>query len=143
LPFVKVCLKTTIPKAYPENPATLGEHLLRRRKVLGLRQKEVAKLLGVDTFTVLNWERGKTAPKIRHLPQIVSFLGYDPAPPPAARTFGDELFAARRKLGVSRKKLARLMGVDDSTVRRWEEAKSMPRGPQLSALCRFMKKAAL
>jgi len=116
---------------------------LRRRKVLGLWQRHVAKLLRVDTITILNWEKGKTAPKIRHLSRIISFLGYDPYPPPAPRTFGDELFSARRKLGVSRKKLARQIGVDDSTVRRWEEARSLPRGAQISALCRFMGKALL
>ena len=115
--------------------------MLRRRKILGLWQRDVAKLLGVDTFTILNWEKGKTTPKIRHLPRIIAFLDYDPYPPAAPRTFGDEVFTARRKLGVSRKRLARQIGVDDSTIRRWEEGKSIPRGVQLSQLCRFLEKA--
>jgi hypothetical protein len=49
---------------------------------LGLRQKDVGKLLRVDDFTALNWEKGKTTPETRCLPRIVLFLGYDPFPVP-------------------------------------------------------------
>ena len=78
LPFVKVCLKTKIPRAFPEHPVTLGEHLLRHRMEVGLRQRDVGKLLKVDAFTILNWEKVKTVPATRYLPRIVAFLGYDP-----------------------------------------------------------------
>jgi DNA-binding XRE family transcriptional regulator len=47
---------------------------------LGLLQHEVAAQLGVDKFTVLNWERGKTAPDVRYYPAIITFLGYNPLP---------------------------------------------------------------
>ena len=82
LPFVRVCLKTKIPRGYPENPATLGEHLLRRRMELRLRQMDVGKRLKVGAFTVLNWEKDKTIPATRYLPRIADFLGYDPFPAP-------------------------------------------------------------
>jgi hypothetical protein len=39
----------------------------------------VAELIGVDLFTVLNWERGATKPKFRYLPAIIRFLGYNPS----------------------------------------------------------------
>lgn len=49
-------------KDYPENPQTLGQHLKRRRRELGLLQREVAKRMGIDTFIYHNWEMDKTAP---------------------------------------------------------------------------------
>lgn len=47
---------------------------------LGLLQREVAQQLGVDKWTVLNWERGKTSPDVRYYPAIIEFLGYNPFP---------------------------------------------------------------
>jgi transcriptional regulator with XRE-family HTH domain len=45
---------------------------------LGITQKEVARRMEVDPWTVINWERGKTRPASRALPRIVQFLGNDP-----------------------------------------------------------------
>jgi DNA-binding XRE family transcriptional regulator len=39
-------------------PVTLGDHLRRRRLELGLHQKDVAKIIGVTTSSVWNWEHG-------------------------------------------------------------------------------------
>lgn len=39
----------------PTPPRTLGEHLLVVRYERGLRQKDVARELGVDQFTLGNW----------------------------------------------------------------------------------------
>ncbi len=136
LPFVKVCLKTKISKGYPENPTTLGEHLSRRRMELELRQKDVGPLLTVDDSTVLNWEKGKTIPATRYLPQIVTFLGYDPFPAP--RTLGERVVAARRRLGIPRKKLARRLGVDEGALKRWEEDRMTPQGRCLAKLAQFL-----
>ena len=63
---------------YPEHPKSLGEHLKKRRLDLGLLQREVATWLGVNGWTVGNWENGKTQPARRFTPKIVQFLGYDP-----------------------------------------------------------------
>jgi len=139
LPFVRVCLKTKIPKGYPENPSTLGEHLLRRRMELGLQQKDVGPFLSVDDSTVLNWEKGKTVPATRYLPRIVSFLGYDPFPAP--RTLGERVVAARRKIGIPRKQLARRLGVDEGALKRWEEERAKPQGRCLAKLARFLADA--
>ena len=139
LPFVRVCLKTKISKPYSENPSTLGEHLLRRRMELGLRQKDVGGLFKVDAFTVLNWEKDKTIPATWYLPRIVAFLGYDPLPPP--QTFGERIIAVRRRLGIPRKKLALRLGVDEGALKRWEEDRMTPRGSCLSKIHRFLVRA--
>ena len=76
-----VTLKALKPKDYPEHPRTLGEHLVARRRSLGLYQKDVALLLGVGPETVLHWEKGQTSPPDRSWPSIIRFLGYDPGRP--------------------------------------------------------------
>jgi DNA-binding XRE family transcriptional regulator len=43
---------------------------------LGMTQKEAARLLGVDQWTVINWEKGRTEPVKRLVPSITLFLGY-------------------------------------------------------------------
>lgn len=100
----------------------MGEHLKRRRLDLGKTQKEVAREIGVSHKTYEYWEQGRTAePEIRHYPAIVRFLGYDPAPPDPTVSIGERLRAARRARGLSRKKLAKLIGIDESTLWKWEQ----------------------
>jgi transcriptional regulator with XRE-family HTH domain len=55
-------------------PETLGERILKKRLELGLTQAQVGKLLGVTSFTVLNWEKGKCEPRGKFLLGIKSFL---------------------------------------------------------------------
>ena len=45
----------------PNEPKTLGERLKKRRLELHLFQKDVAKLIGTDTATIQNWERGSVS----------------------------------------------------------------------------------
>lgn len=40
------------------------------RKNSGLTQQQVADILGVSKFTVLNWETGKTEPSVSQLAKI-------------------------------------------------------------------------
>lgn len=61
-------------KAYPKEVKTLGDAIRKRRLDLGLLQKDVAKIIGCDKISVLNWERGHTHPSAKHMPQVVIFL---------------------------------------------------------------------
>lgn len=36
----------------------------------GMRQKDVANCLGVDTATIINWEHGRTSPRIDQLQEL-------------------------------------------------------------------------
>jgi DNA-binding transcriptional regulator YiaG len=62
-----------MPAGYPKRPKTGGERIKKKRMDMGLFQKDVAKLIGVSTDTVTNWEKGRTKPtkdnmlKIQHL----------------------------------------------------------------------------
>jgi transcriptional regulator with XRE-family HTH domain len=108
-----------IKKAWDFEPKTVGEHIKRERLKRGLLQKDVAPLFNVDMFTILNWETGKTKPKIKDVPALIRFLGYDPEPPSPV-TIAEHLWASRRLRGWSQREAASYMGVDPSTWANWE-----------------------
>ena len=47
-----------------------------------LDNQELARTLGCDPGTLLNWEKGRVAPDVGFWPAILAFLGYDPRPEP-------------------------------------------------------------
>ena len=128
LPFCKIMLKAAKFTPYPKEPRTVGDHLKKRRYELGLFQKDVAEQLGVTADTVLNWEASTCSPSVRYIPRIIRFLGIDPFPPP--RTLGERIVAKRRPLGLSRKRLAKRIGVDEGALARWERDAALPTGGQ-------------
>jgi site-specific DNA recombinase len=110
----------------PEQLNTLGDHLLRRRLTLKLLQKQVAKQLGVDEASVYNWENNRSRPGVAYMPAIIRFLGYNPLPP--ADGWPDRLVKGRTALGLSQKESAKRIGVDPSTLARWERGEREPTG---------------
>ena len=77
---MRVQLKPLIKKEWDFESQTFGEHIRRRRLVLYITQEEAALRLGVNAWTVHNWEVGETKPAIQFIPALVGFLGYDPEP---------------------------------------------------------------
>jgi len=118
LPWVPIRLKCLTPKKPEFEPRTLGEHLKRCRLLRKLGQKEAARLLGVTSWTVFNWEKGRTGPPIESLPALLRFLGYDPFPQPTS--LPERLLAKRRGMGWSIRKAAGQLGVDPGAWRDWE-----------------------
>jgi len=119
-------------------PVTLGDHIRRRRLELGLEQRELARQLGADEMTVCNWEKGRTFPSIRFLPRIVRFLGYVPFRLDSL-SVGERLRLTRMLLGLSQRELARKLGVDPSTVRKWEAGKSAPARHHVASIDEILK----
>lgn len=113
------------PDGYPRKLETLGDHLRKRRLDLGLLQRDVAQRLGVHKGTVHNWETNRTTPPLRFVPRIVQFLGYVPYYTTPS-TLGKRILTARRLLGLTQKELARQLGIDPSTLGRWEGDKGKP-----------------
>lgn len=109
------------PKAADFEPQTLGQHVKKRRLILGLQQKGVAAQIGVTVDTLRNWEKGKTRPVVTHIPAIIEFLRYDPTPQP--ENLAERLRAKRRGLGWSIRRAALALGVDPGTWRDWERGK--------------------
>ena len=106
------------PRKCPRVLNTLGDHLRQARLLRGLMQTEVAEVLGVGHQTVLNWERNHTTVSTRYIPQVVTFLGYDPRQ--ESDLLGDRIRVLRERQGLSQVGLAAKLGVNASTVTRWE-----------------------
>jgi transcriptional regulator with XRE-family HTH domain len=108
----------------------LGDHLRKRRLDLGLLQREVAERIGASTTTITNWELRQTAPALGWMPPIVRFLGYDPRPAPEA--VGLRIRHYREGRGITQKAMARQLGIDPSTLARWEWGSRQPHGKHLA-----------
>lgn len=127
LPFRHLALTAPKPPlaTYPRELKSLGDHLRKRRLDLGLLQREVAERLSVHKMTIANWETNRKSPHLRFLPKIVEFLDYVPEYT-TPRTLRERILATRRLLGLTQKELARRLGVDPSTLGRWERGEGRP-----------------
>jgi DNA-binding XRE family transcriptional regulator len=65
-------------KRYPTKLITLGDHIRKKRLDLQLKQKDVAKLMGVNSWAIRSWEKKYKGISIKHYPTITNFLGYCP-----------------------------------------------------------------
>lgn len=80
--------------------------------------------MGINEWTYFLWEGDRNEPMIRMWPKVIGFLGYDPNGEP--QTDGEALLALRRRFGLSRKRLARIVGCDEATVVKFEQRASNP-----------------
>jgi transcriptional regulator with XRE-family HTH domain len=127
LPLYQVRLSAKMPlsDAYPKTLKTIGHHLRKRRLDLKLYQKDVAKIVGIDTNSITNWEKNRTSPRLYLLPRIINFLGYDPVQSNAT-TLGEKIKKHRIQKGLSLRKLAKALGIDPGTLARWENGNLIP-----------------
>lgn len=107
------------------NPRTIGERILDRRLELGLLQVQVAKIIGVCTDTVTNWENDRGEPQIQVYPKIIKFLGYFPFDIDTS-TLGGKIKEYRYLNGLTQERIAKELGVDESTVFHYENGKHKP-----------------
>lgn len=125
----------------PTHPTTVGDHLRRRRLELKLLQREVAQRLGADEASVFNWEANRGQPQLRYMPTIIGFLGYNPLPEPEGLAV--RLVWRRTSLGLTQKEAAQRIGVDQSTLARWERGERAPEGKYAAAAAEFLRDRAL
>jgi DNA-binding transcriptional regulator YiaG len=104
LQSVPIKFKALKPKESDFEPQTIGEHIKKRRLLLGLTQKSEAKMLKVTQFSIINWERGHIQPsRAATLQRIIDFLGYDPLP--EGQTIPERLRQKRRQMGWGQRRL--------------------------------------
>lgn len=90
---------------------------------VGLLQKDVAESIGITEDCVTNWENNKTEPMVHFYPAIISFLGGYPF---KTETLGEKLLMTRKVCGLSQKQMGKIVGVDETTVARYETDRSTP-----------------
>lgn len=90
----------------------------------GLFQREVAVAIGVTANTITNWEWDQTTPVIRYWPGIIEWLGFVPFK--VGESLPERIRAYRKLHGLTQHKLAQRLGVDESTVQKWEAGKHRP-----------------
>jgi len=117
---------------------SLGDHIKERRLDLGLQKKELARQLRVDETTIHNWEDKGATPALRFIPRIVDFVGYDPNDNGAPDSISETLRVRRRRLGLSQKKLALLLGINQSSIAGWERGEHRPTKRSLQVIDEFL-----
>jgi len=139
LPFCHVELKAQrrVVLPYPTTLKTLGDHIRKRRLDLGLNQKEVSKIIGTIPNTICSWENNSFKPSICFMPKIIDFLSYALYTPP--QSLREKLITYRQFLGITQKKLAKMMGVNATSIRDWEKGIHRPRSKSLEIIERFFK----
>lgn len=120
----------------PERLETIGDYLLRRRLVLKLFQRQAAEQIGADVCSLRNWEANRSKPMVEFMPAIIRFLGYNPLP--AGTTWAERLVSARMAMGISQKESARRIGVDQSTLAKWERGERQPAGDFAARAYKFL-----
>ena len=91
--------------------------------------------MGVNSFTLGNWEKNRCEPGVRHYPAIMDFLGY--CPYQVGDTFGRRLMLHRTHRGLSQRDLARAIGADPSSIARCETGECTPTIPAVRRLKKY------
>ncbi|MDT5261369.1 MAG: hypothetical protein QOC61_373 [Acidobacteriota bacterium] len=139
MPFCHVRLSAKKPKseAYPVALITLGDHLRAKRLDRGLFQKQVADKIGVEVTSIYNWENNRGEPAVRFIPRVHLFLGYCPYTP--GLLIPDWLRLVRQSLGYSQEVVAKEVGVDETTWRRWEAGGRLPAPLYIGRIKHFLE----
>jgi transcriptional regulator with XRE-family HTH domain len=110
---------------YPDFLRTWGDYIKARRLDLKLTKRQLSFKLNVDDVTIYLWERNKVRPSLAQIPKIIEFLGRDPFQK-KSENLGDKIREYRRSNGLSQKKLAERLEIDQTTLAGWERGERRP-----------------
>lgn len=131
-----------------------GQNLKKYRKARGLKQSELAQMLGVSMYTVSVWERGKQMPEVKSIEALSQIFSVPPRSLYTEDGEGDsedgederkkpaELFAKRirelrKQKGMTQGTLAEALGISKFTVCGWERGLRCPECSTVAALADF------
>ena len=89
-------------------------------------KRQVADLIGVTEQTISNWEGQHSYPALIFIPGIIKFLGRNPLP--ETDHLAQRLVRYRTSKGITQKALAKQLGIDPTTLARWERGDRTPTG---------------
>jgi transcriptional regulator with XRE-family HTH domain len=139
LPSCHLTLKAKKPihrEEYPDFLRTWGDYIKTRRLDLKLTKRQLSLKLHVDDTTIYLWERNRVKPGLARIPKIIEFLGRDPFEK-KTENLRDRIREYRRVQGLSQKKLAQLLKIDESTIGNWEKDENLPLKRNLQKLLDF------
>jgi|WetSurMetagenome_2_1015567.scaffolds.fasta_scaffold11637_3 transcriptional regulator with XRE-family HTH domain len=128
LPFCRITLHGRKPDSrekYPDVCRTWGDWIRARRIGLKLTKRQLALRLNVSDLTVYLWEKNRVEPSLAQIPRLIEFLGRDPFER-CPESLGDNIREYRRIHGITQKKLAEHLGVDETTIAGWERGAHTP-----------------
>jgi len=104
---------------------TWGDHIKTRRLDLKLTKCQLSLKLNVSDVTIYLWEKNRVKPSLAQIPKIIEFLGRDPFEK-KTENLGEKLREYRRIHGLTQKKLAEQLGIDQTTLTGWEKGEHRP-----------------
>jgi transcriptional regulator with XRE-family HTH domain len=128
LPFCHLTLKARKPvhrEKYPDILRTWGDWIKARRLDLKLTKHQLSLNLNVSDITIYLWERNKVRPSLAQIPKIIEFLGRDPFEKNVQK-IGDRIREYRRIHGLTQRRLAAQLGIDNTTLGSWERGEHRP-----------------
>ena len=90
-----------------------------------LTKRQLSLRLNVSDVTIYLWEKNRVDPSLAQIPKIIEFLGRDPFEI-ETENLGDGIREYRRVHGLTQKKLAKQLGVDQTTLAGWERREHKP-----------------
>jgi DNA-binding XRE family transcriptional regulator len=118
LPFCHLTLRAKKPihrEKYPDFLHTWGDWIRARRIDLKLTKRQLSLNLNVSDITIYLWEKNKVQPSLAQIPKIIDFLGRDPFEK-ETENLAERIKDYRRIHGLSQKKLADLLEIDQTTL---------------------------
>jgi len=122
---------------YPDFMRTWGDHIKTRRLDLKLTKRQLSIRFNVSDVTIYLWEKNRVKPSLAQIPKIIEFLGRDPFQA-EAENLADNIKDYRRLHGLSQKKLAVLLGIDQKTLAGWERGENQPFKKKLEKVLRIL-----
>ena len=140
LPFCHIQLQAQkhLSRAYPHELKTLGDHLRKKRLDLELLQEDVAKILGTNKASIVNWETNLRSPHIGYVSRIIDFIGYVPFESISDMSLDEKITTCRKIKGITQGQLAKQLGFDPGTVAQRENYHRKPAKSYLAALNAFL-----
>lgn len=105
---------------------------------MAVTQADVSVRIGVTESTVWNWEHG-IEPDLRHMPNIVSFLGYIPFEMPQDPI--GKLRYLKKLKGLSYEKLGKLIRRDPEQLTDWLSGRIVPSKRNLESIELFLARS--
>jgi DNA-binding XRE family transcriptional regulator len=111
---------------YPDFMKTWGDWIKVRRLDLKLTKRQLSLKLNVSDLTIYLWEKNRIRPSLAQIPKMIEFLDRDPFEK-ETENLGDKIRDYRRVHELTQKKMAALLGVDQTTLAGLEKGKHQPR----------------